>query len=150
MPIYVTNVNIRISKNNFHLNFLGVFSDDDCGDQSDELSCHHNTTVTCTNQPNHCDQICQNLPNGRGILCSCHPGFRYNKESAKCEDIDECQNATLNYCSHVCINTKGGFQCECGLGFEPSAVNRSDCHPRGNISYIQKFINLIRLCRSNI
>ncbi|CAF4476391.1 unnamed protein product, partial [Rotaria magnacalcarata] len=28
---------------------------DDCGDASDELSCHHNTTLTCANQTSHCD-----------------------------------------------------------------------------------------------
>ncbi|CAF3762830.1 unnamed protein product, partial [Rotaria sordida] len=34
-------------------------------DESDELSCYHNTTITCTNQTNHCDhQRCHDLLNG--------------------------------------------------------------------------------------
>ncbi|CAM4944086.1 unnamed protein product [Rotaria socialis] len=101
---------------------------DDCGDASDELSCHHNTTLTCANQTSHCDQRCHDLPNGRGIVCSCNIGYKFNKESLKCEDINECENVTLNYCSQICINTKGGYQCECAAGFEPSGTNRSDCH----------------------
>ncbi|CAF3041270.1 unnamed protein product, partial [Rotaria sp. Silwood2] len=99
---------------------------DDCGDESDELSC--NDTMTC-NSTNNCDQRCHDLPNGRGIVCSCNTGYKLNKESFKCEDINECENVTLNYCSQKCLNTKGGFRCGCAAGFEPSAVNRSDCHP---------------------
>ncbi|CAF5155509.1 unnamed protein product, partial [Rotaria magnacalcarata] len=104
---------------------------DDCGDASDELSCHHNTTLTCANQTSHCDQRCHDLPNGRGIVCSCNTGYKFNKESLKCEDINECENVTLNYCSQICINIKGSYQCECATGFEPSGTNRSDCHAAG-------------------
>ncbi|CAF0957368.1 unnamed protein product [Adineta ricciae] len=116
-----------------HTNRCIRFSDlcdeyDDCGDESDELTCHHNTTITCANQTNHCEHQCHDLPNNRGIVCACHPGYKYSKETSKCEDIDECQNITLNHCSQICINTKGSFRCECAAGFEPSAVNRSDCH----------------------
>ncbi|CAF4051809.1 unnamed protein product, partial [Rotaria sordida] len=102
---------------------------DDCGDESDELLCNRTTTITCDNRTNHCDQRCHNLPNGRGIVCSCYTGYKYNRESYKCEDINECENVTLNYCSQICVNTKGSFRCECAAGFQPSAVNRSDCHP---------------------
>ena len=105
--------------------------DDDCGDESDELACHHNITLTCANQTNHCDQRCHDLPNGRGIACSCNVGYKQNKESKKCEDIDECLNATSNYCSHNCMNTQGSYRCECAAGFSPSGVNRSDCHSGG-------------------
>ena len=31
-------------------------------------------------------------------------------------DIDECSVGTHN-CSQVCINTAGGFNCECNKGF---------------------------------
>ena len=142
-PIYAMTVNTQAEKmiSNEFFFFNEFYLDDDCGDQSDELSCHHNTNLTCANQANHCDQICHDLPNGRGIICSCNLGYRYNKESGKCEDIDECENSTLNYCSHVCINTKGGFRCECGPGFEPSAVDRSDCHPRGNTIHCMQQID---------
>ena len=120
----------------------------DCGDESDELACHHNITVTCANQTNHCDQRCHDLPNGRGIVCSCDVGYKYNKESFKCEDIDECGNSTLNYCSQICVNTKGGFRCECASGFQPSEVNRSDCHPGGNVFDYTKIMNMKTTCKT--
>jgi hypothetical protein len=123
---------MKVNKKKDKISFFKfIYLVDDCGDESDELTCHHNRTITCANQTNHCDQKCHDLPNGRGIVCSCNPGYKYNKESSKCEDIDECANLTLNYCSQICINTKGGFRCECAAGFEPSGVNRSDCHPGG-------------------
>lgn len=93
--------------------------------------CHHNTTVTCANATNHCEQQCHNLPNGRGITCSCFPGYQMNRETKKCEDIDECQSLSLHHCSHICINKKGSYDCECASGFEPSGENRTDCHPGG-------------------
>lgn len=105
------------------------------------MSCHRNITLTCANQTNHCDQACHNLPNGRGIYCSCNPGYKFDKESSKCEDIDECENVTLNYCSQICINTKGSYQCGCAAGFVPSGTNRSDCHAIGK-HYFQVFVRL--------
>ena len=137
MLIYAMNVNAHWNDDLRFIFFDWFCLVDDCGDQSDELTCHHNTTVTCANQRNHCDHICHDLPNGRGIICSCNPGYRYDKESSKCEDIDECQNSTLNYCSQVCINTRGAFRCECASGFVSSGVNRTDCHPRGKIDHMQ-------------
>ncbi|PIN06197.1 Serine/threonine protein kinase [Handroanthus impetiginosus] len=47
--------------------------------------------------------------------CSCNDGFEGNPYiPGGCIDIDECRNATLNYCrnqSYSCINTKGSFYC---------------------------------------
>ncbi|CAH1789480.1 unnamed protein product, partial [Owenia fusiformis] len=43
----------------------------------------------------------------------------------KCIDIDECVNATLNNCQQECINTKGGYYCECVPGY--TAINSSQC-----------------------
>jgi low density lipoprotein-related protein 2 len=119
-----------LNETNFHRLYLV----DDCGDESDELLCHRNSTLTCANQINRCDQQCHDLTNGQGIVCSCHTGYKYNKESMICEDIDECQNSTLNYCSHICVNIKGSYRCECAAGFEPSHANRSDCYPTGKKS----------------
>ena len=93
--------------------------------------------MTCNSQPKPCDQRCHDLPNTRGVICACYPGYRFNKQTSTCEDIDECQNSTLNYCSQVCINIKGSYQCECASGFEPSAVNRSDCHAQSTVQYLQ-------------
>ena len=38
-----------------------------------------------------------------GLFCS----------SNQRSDIDECRNASLNECSHTCINTNGSYNCLC-------------------------------------
>ncbi|XP_040178980.1 epidermal growth factor-like protein 8 isoform X2 [Rana temporaria] len=61
-----------------------------------------------------CRKPCQNggtciKPN----MCRCPPawGGRY------CHvDIDECRRPS-RYCSQVCVNTRGGYRCECNAGY---------------------------------
>lgn len=65
------------------------------------------------------DSECVNLPGS--YRCSCSMGFEYNLSTKKCEDIDECEFASL-YCDHgpqdsVCVNYPGSFSCECGQGY---------------------------------
>jgi len=44
--------------------------------------------------------------------CECPAGFKYDSETHKCVDIDECANGGA--CSGgTCINTEGGFECQC-------------------------------------
>ncbi|PIC39870.1 hypothetical protein B9Z55_011422 [Caenorhabditis nigoni] len=53
-------------------------------------------------------------------VCECEPGFRFEKESNSCVDIDECEE-NRNNCdpaSAVCVNTEGSFKCECAEGYE--------------------------------
>ncbi|KZV19522.1 kinase [Dorcoceras hygrometricum] len=46
-------------------------------------------------------------------LCSCNPGFEGNPYlPGGCQDINECQNATLNICPGTCINTLGSYICQ--------------------------------------
>ena len=40
-------------------------------------------------------------------------------------DIDECANATLNNCQQVCVNSEGGYTCDCFSGY--SLVNSTYC-----------------------
>ena len=40
-------------------------------------------------------------------------------------DIDECASATLNNCQQVCVNSEGGFTCNCLAGY--SLVNSTHC-----------------------
>ena len=43
--------------------------------------------------------------------------YKYNMHYIYCHpDIDECSDGRHN-CSQVCINTTGGFNCECNNGF---------------------------------
>lgn len=52
----------------------------------------------------------------------CMPGFR--SEGGVCVDEDECEFAP---CEHICINTEGGFKCECYPGFVLSKEDASVC-----------------------
>ncbi len=43
-------------------------------------------------------------------------------------DIDECINGTEN-CADICVNTEGGFQCDCNPGYR--LLNATHC--KGNM-----------------
>jgi len=87
---------------------------------------------------------CENTKGG--YKCSCNPGYQpdpsvanpnsnlgYNN-TINCVDIDECENnrlARLNdssvpaLCSQICVNTVGGYNCQCNKGFFGARV----CEP---------------------
>lgn len=46
---------------------------------------------------------------------ACSPGFKWNKDSQTCDDVDECKEKRL--CDHSCVNTIGGFKCNCREGY---------------------------------
>jgi tolkin protein len=35
-----------------------------------------------------------------------------------CLEYDECTNAQEHGCEHDCINTLGGYECQCMIGYE--------------------------------
>lgn len=41
-------------------------------------------------------------------------------------DINECKDATAD-CDHICINTDGGYNCECEIGYELHDKDRRTC-----------------------
>ena len=43
-----------------------------------------------------------------------------------CTDINECLNWTRDRCQQVCMNTDGGFRCECNSGFQLNS-DQSTC-----------------------
>lgn len=44
----------------------------------------------------------------------CDAGFHHNVKTGMCEDIDECKNGQANCAAvEICINTPGGYRCEC-------------------------------------
>ncbi|XP_053382468.1 low-density lipoprotein receptor 2-like isoform X2 [Mercenaria mercenaria] len=47
--------------------------------------------------------------------CECNSGYRWVEEEKLCKDIDECEQPGL--CSQICINTRGGYKCECFPGY---------------------------------
>nr|XP_040234609.2 fibulin-1 isoform X2 [Anopheles coluzzii] len=95
----------------------------------------------CEQFPSICSQVCENVEGG-SYVCKCHPGyellddrktcalvsdednetverkgcdagFKHNKRTDKCEDVNECETgeATCNPDSQVCRNTRGSFLC---------------------------------------
>lgn len=39
-------------------------------------------------------------------------------------DVDECASSMSTHgCQHICINTDGGFRCDCNSGFELNSDN---------------------------
>jgi len=42
-------------------------------------------------------------------------------------DIDECANSSSNVCTQQCVNTAGGYQCDCYDGYRPLDVNNTQC-----------------------
>lgn len=54
-----------------------------------------------------------------------HTQFSYK---IKCSvlDINECKRG-IDDCQQICINTIGGFNCECEFGYSLDDVNRKTC-----------------------
>uniref|UniRef100_F1KPH9 Latent-transforming growth factor beta-binding protein 1 n=1 Tax=Ascaris suum TaxID=6253 RepID=F1KPH9_ASCSU len=53
-------------------------------------------------------------------VCECDANYRYNNETEQCEDIDECEENrhSCDPSTSVCVNTDGGYICECAAGYE--------------------------------
>ncbi len=59
-------------------------------------------------------------------VCICREGY----SGVACEnDIDECYEGK-HQCEHKCVNKKGGYECLCHEGYEPSRYDPKKCEPR--------------------
>ncbi|XP_069483172.1 collagen and calcium-binding EGF domain-containing protein 1 [Ambystoma mexicanum] len=73
----------------------------------------------CAEAP--CEQQCTD--NFGRVVCTCYPGYRYDRERHRnrvkpyCLDIDECASSNVTVCSHICINTPGSYRCSCLEGY---------------------------------
>ncbi|XP_015273431.1 PREDICTED: thrombomodulin [Gekko japonicus] len=61
-----------------------------------------------------CEHLCQ--PQGDRGLCLCEEGYRLDADGRSCADIDDCR-AQPGLCSQECVNTAGGFRCQCFPGY---------------------------------
>ncbi|KAH7649817.1 extracellular protein [Cryptosporidium bovis] len=71
----------------------------------------------CLEKTDNCtaDTVCENRIGG--FTCNClNSGLKFNPVSRICEDIDECSNGESK-CDQKCVNTFGGYKCECYKGF---------------------------------
>ncbi|CAH8444493.1 unnamed protein product [Dicrocoelium dendriticum] len=57
--------------------------------------------------------------------CICNHGF----QGEWCtEDVNECEQ-NLHNCEHICVNTRGSFECQCYPGYKQSPQNETMCIP---------------------
>ncbi|NXD30440.1 VWCE protein, partial [Spelaeornis formosus] len=75
-----------------------------CGEYGCDLSCNHGG----------CQEVARVCPIGFSMA--------ETTNGVRCTDINECQSAA---CEGTCVNTEGGFTCECGAGRELSADRHS-------------------------
>ncbi|CBI18947.3 unnamed protein product, partial [Vitis vinifera] len=72
-------------------------------------------------------------PSGRsGYLCKCFDGYHGNPYLDGCQDIDECENSSLNKCVEKarCKNIPGNYTCSCRKGYHGDGREDGDgCNP---------------------
>lgn len=61
-----------------------------------------------------CEHEC--VDHGEHGLCMCRDGYELDADGRSCKDIDDCR-ALPGPCSQQCINTPGGFRCQCFPGY---------------------------------
>ncbi|KAJ6646501.1 Fibulin-1 [Pseudolycoriella hygida] len=90
------------------------------------MFCFYLDIDECATNENSCapDQTCRNKQGG--YTCFCQPGHEFNKNSHRCEDINECEQFKGQVCpaNTECHNTIGSYNCECLSGFRK--INRDD------------------------
>ncbi|VDK71684.1 unnamed protein product [Litomosoides sigmodontis] len=76
--------------------------------------------VLVCKQTNHTSCLSVNLGFTTTSVCECASNYRYNSITHTCEDIDECVENRHNCdpSNSACVNTDGGYICECSPGYE--------------------------------
>ncbi|CEM01908.1 unnamed protein product [Vitrella brassicaformis CCMP3155] len=93
--------------------------------QNDGFRCEKGASEDpCAMDNGNCDQYCDNRRDG--AHCSCRVG--YERVDTACKEIDECSIETSPCPRHAdCINTPGGFYCQCRAGWLPADDWNTTC-----------------------
>ena len=59
------------------------------------------------------------------MFCLCPDGYSLASDWKTCKDNDECLEEDNGGCDQMCVNTPGGHQCECHVGFRKIKVEGS-------------------------
>lgn len=78
----------------------------------------------CSSNPCTGGGTCHTVTHSENYTCHCPSGYQLDSSQVHCVDIDECQDSP---CAQECINTPGGFQCECWVGYQPSDPKAEAC-----------------------
>ncbi|XP_059629949.1 wall-associated receptor kinase 2-like [Cornus florida] len=81
------------------------------GDQNCEEAKKNSTNYACGEK-----SVCNESDNGPGYRCNCPQGYQGNPYLPLpngCQDINECENSTLNDCTNSCQNIDGSYECSC-------------------------------------
>lgn len=68
--------------------------------------------------------MCHSVPLSENYTCHCPRGYQLDSSQVHCVDIDECEDSP---CDQECINTPGGFHCECWVGYQSSGSKEEAC-----------------------
>ncbi|XP_052772015.1 fibrillin-2-like isoform X1 [Mya arenaria] len=72
----------------------------------------------CEVEQNICADVIKLCTNAVGSYsCNCMNGFQKD-QTGSCIDVNECDNPSLNNCSHDCSNTIGSYSCSCRPGYK--------------------------------
>uniref|UniRef100_H3AX15 EGF-like domain-containing protein n=1 Tax=Latimeria chalumnae TaxID=7897 RepID=H3AX15_LATCH len=99
-------------------------------------SCAVESFDVCAGSP--CEQQCTD--NFGRVLCTCYPGYRFDRERHKnhlhpyCLDIDECLETNGSLCEQLCMNTAGSYVCQCHEGYHLD-TDRKSCFQSSNDSF---------------
>ncbi|XP_012318854.2 complement component C1q receptor isoform X2 [Aotus nancymaae] len=78
----------------------------------------------CSSSPCRGGATCIQGSHGKNYTCHCPQGYQLDASQLGCVDVDECQDSP---CAQECVNTPGGFRCECWVGYEPGGLGEGAC-----------------------